>query len=121
MKKILAYIPPVIALAFFIAVMQGGYFYFTPSAVRESFPRQIKTVEKDILASDWDTAGKDLTRLEKTWEKIIPGIQLHAEMDAIDGIKINLGRLDGTIQAKDKGSSLAELGEINEHWHNLTN
>jgi hypothetical protein len=121
MKKVIEYILPIIVLALFIAVMQGSYFHFTPKQTRESFPRQIKVLEQDILASHWDTASDDLNKLEQTWERIIPGIQLHAEMDAIDGIKINLGRLSGSIKAKDRGDSLSELGELNEHWNNLTN
>jgi hypothetical protein len=120
MKRIAAYIFPLIILALFIAVMQGGYFYLTPSRYREEFPRQIKVMERDVNSSRWEAADNDLSQLEKTWQKIVPGIQFHAEKDAIDGIKINLGRLDGIIQAKDKGCALAELGEINEHWHNLT-
>lgn len=121
MKKVAQYILPIIALSLFIAVMQGSFFFFTPAAVKKSFPRQIEIVEQDILASRWDTASHDLNQLQQTWQKIVPGIQLHAEKDAIDGIKINLGRLSGSIKAKDQGDSLSELGEINEHWNNLTN
>jgi hypothetical protein len=121
MKKVKWYLIPIIVLALFIAVMQGLYFYFTPQPVRENFPRQIETLKKDILASHWETASGDLNKLEQTWKKIIPGIQLHAEKDAIDNIKINLGRLNGSVKAKDQGNALSELGEINEHWNNLTN
>lgn len=121
MKKAIQYVLPIIVLALFIAVMQGGYFYLTPAAVRESIPRQTKVLEQDILSSRWDLASHDLARLQQTWKRTIPRIQLHAEKDAIDGININLGRLNGTIKAEDLGHALAELGEINEHWNNLTN
>jgi hypothetical protein len=121
MKKALKYIIPLVGLIFFIAVMQGACFYLIPQQVREGFPRQVQELEQDILALDWDRSKQDLNKLEETWEKIIPALQLHAEKDAIDNIKINLGRLSGSIKAKDQGDSLSELGEINEHWNNLTN
>jgi len=42
-----------------------------------------------------------LTEFRLAWKKVIPKIQFHAEMDAIDGIKENIARLDGSIEAED--------------------
>lgn len=121
MKRTAAYLIPTLTIIIFVAVMQGGIYYFTPKELKNSLPRQVQQIENDILSSHWDNAGKDQNKLHQTWEKLIPLIEYHAEKDAIDGIIKSLGRLDGAIKARDRGDALAELGEITEHWDNLTN
>jgi len=101
--------------------MQGGYYYITSWSERNIIPEYVDKVKTDINAERWDKAEEDLHQLDLAWKKAMPRIQYHAEMNAIDGIKENLARLSGSIEAKDRGLALAELNELAEHWENLKN
>lgn len=121
MRKLASYVVPIFTLIIFVLVMQGGYYYITSLADKNTIPQYIDIIENDIKADRWDRAQVDLTNLDSAWKKAIPKVQFHAEMDAIDGIKENMARLSGSIDAKDLGLSLAELHELAEHWENLKN
>ncbi len=119
--KIIHYLIPISALLLFILVMQGGIYRFGPQNVKNDIFIYKKVLKQDIENSHWESAVDNLDSLEIAWGKLIPRIEFHAEKDAIDGIEMSMGRLRGFISAKDKGGSLAELEEINEHLDNLTN
>ncbi|PKM78679.1 MAG: hypothetical protein CVU90_01385 [Firmicutes bacterium HGW-Firmicutes-15] len=121
MRKWISYVVPIVTLVIFILIMQGGYYYITSMSDKNTIPQYISIVENDVKADRWDNAKEDLNNLDLAWKKAIPKVQFHAEMDAIDGIKENLARLSGSIDAKDLGLSLAELRELAEHWENLKN
>lgn len=122
MRKLVSYLIPVVSLIVFVLIMQGGCYYLISSrSDKDAIPQYIDQVETDLNTEHWDNAKEDLQRLDLAWKKVIPRIQFHAEMDAIDGIKVNIARLNGSIDAKDLGISLAELAELSEHWDNLKN
>ncbi|MDD4170987.1 MAG: DUF4363 family protein [Syntrophomonas sp.] len=121
MRKWVSYLIPIVSLILFIVVMQGGGYYLTSLSDRDIIPAYVEQVNMDLRAERWDDARENLNRLDLAWKKTIPKIQYHAEMDAIDGIKMNISRLNGSIDARDLGLSLAELNELSEHWENLTN
>lgn len=101
--------------------MQGGCYYIYSLPDKDSIPRHVSQLETDLKAGQWDNAREDLQALDMAWKKVIPSIQLHAEMDAIDGIKADIARLNGSIDAEDLGLALAEINELSEHWENLKN
>lgn len=121
MRKMAFYLIPVVTLLSFVFIMQGGYYFLTSRADKNDIPYYINQVENDIKTSRWDGAREDLNRLNSAWKKAVPRVQFHAEMDAIDGIKENLARLSGSIDAEDLGLALTELRELAEHWENLKN
>jgi len=121
MRKVASYLIPILSLIIFVVIMQGGCYYITSWSERNIIPEYVNQVESDINAERWDNAQEDLHRLDLAWKKAIPRIQYHAERDAIDGIKENIARLSGSIEAKDRGLALAELNELAEHWDNLKN
>lgn len=121
MKKWASYLIPVVSLIVFVLIMQGGCFFICSRSDKDAVPQYVDQVRSDLEAQRWDIAQEDLQRLDKAWKKVIPRIQFHAEMDAIDGIKENIARLHGSIAAEDLGLSLAELAELAEHWENLKN
>jgi len=121
MRKWACYLIPIVSLIIFVVVMQGGLYFMCSRSVKGAVPQYINQVETDLHAQRWDVAQEDLHGLDLAWKKVIPIIQFHAEMDAIDGIKENIARLNGSIEAQDLGLSLAELDELAEHWENLKN
>lgn len=120
-KWVSSYFFPLVILIIFIFIMQGGCYYIYSLPDKDLIPRHVNQLETDLKAGQWDNAREDLQQLDTAWEKVIPAIQLHAEMDAIDGIKADLARLNGSIEAKDPGLALAEINELFEHWENLKN
>jgi hypothetical protein len=121
MRKWASYLIPVGALIVFVFIMQGGCYFISSQADKDAIPQYIDQIRIDLKTDRWDNAREDLNHLDLAWEKVIPRIQFHAEMDAIDGIKEDIARLNGSIDAEDPGLSLAELAELSEHWENLKN
>lgn len=121
MKKLASYVVPIVTLFIFVFIMQGGIYFATSMTDKNDIPDYINQVENDIKNAHWDQAREDLDRLDLAWKKAVPKVQYHAEMDAIDGIKENLARLSGSIDAEDLGLALAELRELAEHWEHLKN
>jgi hypothetical protein len=120
-RKLVAYVIPIVTLVIFVFIMQGGYYYISSMADKNTIPNYIERIEVDIKTARWENAREDLDSLNSTWKKAVPKVQFHAEMDAIDGIKENLARLSGSIDAEDLGLALVELRELAEHWENLKN
>ena len=122
MRKALLYAVSIIILIIFGFVMEGGiYLLFSSREDRAQLPLYIEKLEQDISGSRWEEAGQDLGKLNHSWNKTLPTIQFHAEMDVIDRTKMSLARLGGSLKAKDKGGALAEIWEIREHLNNLKN
>jgi len=119
MKKWASYLIPIISLVIFVFIMEGGCYFISSRSDKDAIPQYINQIEIDLNSERWDNAREDVNRLDLAWKKAIPRIQFHAEMDAIDGIKEDIARLNGAIDAKDLGISLAELAELAEHWENL--
>jgi hypothetical protein len=121
MKKLTFYLIPVVTLLSFVFIMQGGYYFLTSRADKNDITNYINQVENDMKNAHWDQAQENLDLLNSAWKKTVPRVQYHAEMNAIDGIKENLARLSGSIDAQDLGLALTELRELAEHWENLKN
>lgn len=119
MRKWTSYLGPFIVLIIFVFIMEGGLYTLCSRSTKEAIPQYIDQVESDLKAEEWDAARHDLQNLDLAWKKIVPIIQFHAEMDEIDGIKADFARLNGSIDAHDRGLALSELGELAEHWKNL--
>lgn len=119
-RKIIHYLIPLAALLVFIFIMQGGIYKLGSQNNKNEVCLYKGLLTQDIQNEQWAAAADDLNKLEKGWIKLIPRLEFHAEMNAIEGIEMSLGRLEGWIAARDKGGALAELGEINELLNNLT-
>lgn len=120
-RKWVSYLIPLLTIILFIVVMEGGYYYVTSLDDRNTMPDYIQQVNEDLRTDQWDDARESLDRLELEWNKNVPRIQYHAEMDAIENIEEDIARLKGAIDAQDLGLSLAEISALSEHWENLTN
>lgn len=119
-KKIIRYAIPIVALVVFIIIMQGGIYKLGSQDNKNKVYHYKSLLAQNIEDEQWTKAAADLDELEVRWNKLIPRLEYHAEMSAITGIDMSLGRIKGFIAAHDKGGALAELGEINKHLDNLT-
>lgn len=120
LTKIISFVIPCVTLVFFVLVMLSGSYLKKPFNPSEDVVKFINSCMSDVKAEHWDDAEKDLKALEKAWEKITPRIQFSVERDEIYNLSINIARLKGSIGTKDKTSSLMELNETLENWHELT-
>lgn len=119
-NKIIRYMIPLLVLVVFVVIMQGGIYKLGSQDNKNKVYHYKSLLASNIEAEKWTNASADFDELEVRWNKLIPRLEYHAEMNAITGIDVSLGRLKGFIAAHDKGGALAELGEINKYLDNLT-
>jgi predicted Mrr-cat superfamily restriction endonuclease len=119
MIKLFYYLVPAIVIAFFIAIMNAGAYLKAPWREDDNVPKYFQMVEADVKTEQWSAAKDDLDKLEKAWKIVIRRVQFDVERDELNRLSANLARLEGSIEAEDKGSALAELAEAREHWEEL--
>ena len=119
MRKFLVIAIPIVTLVFFVLVMLSGDILKQPLGRDDNIPQSIETVIQDVNHNDWETATKNTDNLNKVWDKVVSRIQYSSERDEINAITMNIARLRGGIQAKNKPIALTELSEAYEHWKQL--
>ncbi len=119
MRKFLVITIPILTIAIFILVMLSGNFLKRPLGKDDNIPEAIQLIINDIQSESWEEAEKKADELSILWNKIVNRVQFSSERDEINALNVNIARLHGTIWAKDKPGSLAELCEAFEHWHEL--
>ncbi|MGK0469152.1 DUF4363 family protein [Clostridium sp.] len=120
MKKFISYSIPIITLTVFVLIMLSGSYLKKP---RNSSEDVIAFTQISIVhakAEKWDMLKKDITSITTSWNKIVPRIQFSVDRDEIYNINLNISRLRGSIASQDKSSTIMELYEIIENWHELT-
>src|SRR5665648_358577 len=85
----------------------------------DNIPQSIETVVQDINHENWEAANQNTENLNRVWDKVVTRVQFSAERNELDDLTMNIARLKGAIQAKDKAGGLTELSEAYEHWKNL--
>lgn len=118
-KKIIAILIPVGLLVFFIIIMCSASFLKEPLGDKDNVPAIIDEIKTDINTGNWVGASDSADRLEKAWDIIIKRVQFSAEIEELRRVKTSLARLKGYIEATDRAGSLAELGEVKEHWTDI--
>lgn len=121
MRKFLLIAVPILALVLCIMVMLSGNILKQPFGTEDNISQSIETVAQDIKHEDWEAADQNADHLDRAWNKVVRRIQFSAERNTIDDFSINIARVKGAIQAKDKAIGLAELSEAYEHWQNIGN
>lgn len=120
MKKFISYSIPIIALTVFVLIMLSGNYLKKPRNSSEDVIAYVETSIEHANAEKWAILHKDITSIDYAWNKIIPRIQFSVERDEIYNISLNIARLRGSIESKDKANTLMELNEIIENWNELT-
>ena len=119
MKKFISFIIPIVTLTSFLIIMLGGNYFKRPHNSSEDVIAFINISIKDARVENWDKLNEDVTKIDYAWEKIIPRIQFSVETDEILDINLDIARLKGSIESKDKNSTIIELNEIVENWNDL--
>ncbi|SJZ94887.1 DUF4363 family protein [Selenihalanaerobacter shriftii] len=117
MKKIIAYLFPIILVIIFIVTLNSAM-YLKDSL--SNISQDLKVVENDIKTGNWQRALKSIKSVENTWkQKVVPSIQFDVAKNDIIDLSTNFVRLRGAIIAKDKVSALIEINEAQENWKSL--
>jgi hypothetical protein len=120
MKKFISYTIPIVTLTVFVLLMLGGNYLKKPHNPSEDVIAFVELSIEHTKAEKWDMLHEDIVSIDTAWKKIIPRIQFSVERDEIYNINLNISRLRGSADSKDKPSALMELNEIIENWAELT-
>lgn len=85
----------------------------------DNIPQSIETIIQDVNHENWEAANQNTDNLQRVWDKVVNRVQFSSERDEINAFSMNIARLRGAIQAKDKSIGLTELSEAYEHWKEL--
>lgn len=121
MRKFLVVTIPIVALIFFMLIMLSSSILKGPLGNEVSIPQSIQSIIQDIDSDNWEDANKKTETLSNAWDKVVKRVQFSSERDEINEFDAAIARLRGTIMAKDKSGSFAELNEAHEHWKELGN
>jgi len=119
MRKFLVISIPIVTLVFFVMVMLSGDVLKQSLWGNDNIPHSIDTIIQDVNHENWEAANKNTDNLNKVWDNVVTRIQFSSERDEINAFSMNIARLRGAIQAKDKSIGLTELNEAYEHWKEL--
>jgi len=118
-KRFLAILIPVALLTIFVLVMVSASYLKKPFGQDDNVPAIIEEIKTDVRSGDWSGAEDGADRLEKAWDIITKRVQFSAERDQLRDARTSIARLKGCIEAADSAGSLAELGEVKEHWTDI--
>jgi len=121
MRKFIIIVLPILTLVLFLMIMLSSDVLKQSLVGDDNLPQSIQTVIQDINQDNWEAADKNTDKLNAVWDKIITRVQYSSERDEINDLSMNIARLKGAIQAKDKSIGLTELSEAYEHWKSLGN
>ena len=119
MRKFITVFTPVAAIILFVCIMLSGSLLKKPLNHNDDIPMKLENIIDDINRGAWDDADAEVENLNKVWKKVIVRIQFSSERDEINYLSVNIARLRGGIQAKDKSGALMEAYEAKEHWKSL--
>ncbi len=119
MKKIAAVLLPSVLIAFFILIMISAPFLKKSFGENDNLPVIIEEIKSDVNSGNWVGAKSGADELEDAWDIITSRVQFSAERDELKDAKTSIARMKGYIEANDRAGSLAELGEVKEHWTDI--
>ena len=86
---------------------------------RTGFSSHLKKQKNLFRSENWEKAKISLDDSRKTWEKIKPLLQIDIDHDYVNNIEESFVKLDGYIDAGEKGNSLATILVIQNEWDNI--
>lgn len=119
MKRIVAYLIPIMILAFFVAVMNSGGVLKQPFGENDDVYGYINKLEQNVKDNDWEKAESNIELLTNAWKTVEKRIQFSVELVDIDGVKNSISRLRGAIKAKDSTSAYITIEEAKGYWDDL--
>lgn len=73
---------------------------------------QVKGMEDALQRDEWEQAEGQLREGRNLWQETSPYWSVIIHHDELDGIEFSLERLGKYIEAKEKGLSMAEMGNL---------
>lgn len=119
MRRFLVIAIPIVTLVFFVMVMLSGNILKQSLVGDDNIPQSIETTIQAVNHENWEAANQNTANLNRVWDRVVTRVQFSSERDEINAFSINIARLRGAIQAKDKSIALTELSEAYEHWKEL--
>lgn len=86
---------------------------------RTGFSSHLKETENFIRSENWEKAKTSLEDSRKTWKQLKPMLQIDIDHDYVNNIEEGFVKLDGFIDAREKGNSLATILLIEDEWDNI--
>lgn len=86
---------------------------------RTGFSDLLRQTEDNIRKEDWTKAGESLEASQKTWERLKPFLQIDIDHDYVNDIESDFIRLEGYIEAREKGNSLSSILLVKDTWENI--
>lgn len=120
-KKILAYVIPLITLAAFLTTLASVGYIKTHSEMGKQIPRSIDQIEKLIQNESWEEAVSENMELQSQWNTLTPIIQISTTEEDIKEFSRAVARLEGYLKGKDQGSALAEVRILRFTWGQFEN
>lgn len=119
MKKIKRFILPLLVMSLFVLLMNSGVLLKNSFNSEDNVSLSVEKLEKALSIENWTEANDALKVLDLAWKNVQKRVQFSVEKDQMKRIEVNLLRLEGCIDAKDKASALIELNEMKGHWYEL--
>lgn len=86
---------------------------------RTGFSNYIGQTKLHIQNEEWGKAESSLEDSRKSWKQLKPLFQVDIDHDYINSIEEDFVKLEGYIEAKEKGNSLATILLVEEVWDNI--
>jgi hypothetical protein len=100
--------------------MNSGFLFEEPD--NYSLPEHAEKVRQSLMADDWGTVESEISAMQEVVEKkIFPYIQFSVEKDEMQDLNLNISRIKGCIDAKDKNLALVYVQELLNNWYHLNN
>lgn len=119
MRRFLIIAIPIVTLVFFVLVMLSGNVLKHSLGSDDNIPQSIEIIIQDVNQGNWAAANQNTDKLDRVWDKVVRRVQFSSERNEINAFTVNIARLRGAIQAKDRSIVLTELSEAYEHWKGL--
>jgi hypothetical protein len=118
MKKFLLISIPVATIGVFVLIMNSGFLFERPD--NYSVSDHAESIRQSIVNDDWTAVENEINQMKDVIEKrIFPFIQFSVEKNEMIDLDLNISRIKGCIDSKNKSMALVYVQELLNNWHNL--
>ncbi len=119
MRKWLHMVLPIAFILLTVGLMVSGFWLKEPMGQSDDVFGAFKSMEKLVVAEDWERAKKAHKRAEQAWDVVSNRIQFSVERESMLEIAASLARSKGGIESQDKQAVLSEIYYFYDLWDNL--
>lgn len=119
MRKFIAITIPILLITIFIGIMTSGSYLKKTRNSNDNVEACLNGVVEKVKTEKWDEAMEETKKLEAAWRTVVKRVQYSSEIDQIIPVSVNIARIKGAIEAKDKSIALVELSEAYENFNEI--